>query len=56
MTPDEASNVYGYIKEEMDKRLPIFPYNFSMSDGLLYLDHSSDDTQKVLEKDIHSVV
>jgi len=56
MTPDEASNVYGYIKEEIDKRLPIFPYNFSMSDGLLYLDHLSDDNERVLEKDIHSMV
>lgn len=43
MTTDEASEVYGYVKEEIDKRLPIFPYNFSMSDGLLYLDHSSDN-------------
>ncbi|GJQ58164.1 MAG: hypothetical protein SCALA701_09650 [Candidatus Scalindua sp.] len=42
MKPEESSNVYEYIKSEIDKRLPIFPYNFSMSDGLLYLDHFSD--------------
>jgi len=54
MTPDEAGNVYGYIKEEIDKRLPIFPYNFSMSDGLLYLDHFLEDDQKVVVKDFHS--
>jgi anaerobic magnesium-protoporphyrin IX monomethyl ester cyclase len=41
MTPDEACNVYGHIKGEIDKRLPIFPYNFSMSDGLLYLDQKT---------------
>ena len=37
MTPEEASSIYEYVKTEIDKRLPIFPYNFSMSDGLLYL-------------------
>jgi hypothetical protein len=46
MTPDEASNIYRYVKEEIDKRLPMFPYNFSMSDGLLYLDHVSDDARQ----------
>lgn len=56
MTPDEACNVYEHIKREIDKRLPIFPYNFSMSDGLLYLDYFSDDNQKVLEKDTHSAI
>ncbi|MDR4506483.1 MAG: B12-binding domain-containing radical SAM protein [Candidatus Scalindua sp.] len=39
MPPEESSSVYEYIKSEIDKRLPIFPYNFSMSDGLLYLGH-----------------
>lgn len=43
MTPDEASDVYGHVKAEIDKSLPIFPYNFSMSDGLLYLDHHSEE-------------
>jgi hypothetical protein len=56
MTPDEASNVYGHIKEEIDKRLPIFPYNFSMSDGLLYLDNFLKDDQKVVVKEFHSEV
>lgn len=46
MTPDEASNIYRYVKEEIDKRLLMFPYNFSMSDGLLYLDHVSDDARQ----------
>ncbi|MCP5004125.1 MAG: radical SAM protein [Planctomycetes bacterium] len=40
MTPDESSQVYEEIKSEIDQRLPIFPYNFSMSDGLLYLGYS----------------
>lgn len=43
MTPEESSEVYEHIKSEIDKRLSIFPYNFSMSDGLLYLDHFSDE-------------
>jgi hypothetical protein len=51
MTPDEAGDVYGYVKEEIDKRLPIFPYNFSMSDGLLYLDNLLEEDQKILVKD-----
>jgi hypothetical protein len=38
MIPEEANSTYEYIKTEIDKRLPIFPYNFSMSDGLLYLE------------------
>lgn len=53
MTPDEACTVYGYVKEEIDKRLPIFPYNFSMSDGLLYLDRFSDEVHEVAEKGTH---
>ena len=43
MTPEESGEVYEYVRSEIDKRLSIFPYNFSMSDGLLYLDHSSDE-------------
>jgi hypothetical protein len=43
MTPEESGEVYEYIRSEIDKRLSIFPYNFSMSDGLLYLDHSFDE-------------
>ncbi len=46
MTPEESCEVYEHIKSEIDKRLSIFPYNFSMSDGLLYLDHFSDETDK----------
>ena len=43
MTPEESSQIYEHIKSEIDRRLPIFPYNFSMSDGLLYLDRFSDE-------------
>lgn len=43
MTPEESGEVYEYVRSEIDKRLSIFPYNFSMSDGLLYLDHSFDE-------------
>ena len=44
MTPDESSEVYEHVRSEIDKRLSIFPYNFSMSDGLLYLDHCPNET------------
>ena len=43
MTPEESGEVYEHVRSEIDNRLPIFPYNFSMSDGLLYLDHCSDE-------------
>jgi hypothetical protein len=56
MTPDEASNIYRYIKEEIDKKLPMFPYNFSMSDGLLYLDHFSEEGKEAVVKVTHSEV
>ena len=44
MTPEESCEVYEYVRSEIDKRLSIFPYNFSMSDGLLYLDNCPDET------------
>jgi virulence-associated protein VapD len=44
MTPEESGEVYEYVRSEIDKRLSIFPYNFSMSDGLLYLDHCPEET------------
>jgi len=43
MTPEESGEVYEHVRSEIDNRLSIFPYNFSMSDGLLYLDHCSDE-------------
>ena len=46
MTPEESGEVYEYVRSEIDKRLSIFPYNFSMSDGLLYLDHSFDEVSE----------
>ena len=44
MTPEESGEVYEHVRSEIDNMLSIFPYNFSMSDGLLYLDQSSDET------------
>ncbi|MCR4288913.1 MAG: B12-binding domain-containing radical SAM protein [Candidatus Scalindua sp.] len=44
MTLEESGEVYEYVRSEIDKRLSIFPYNFSMSDGLLYLDNCPDET------------
>ena len=46
MTPEESGEVYEYVRSEIDKKLSIFPYNFSMSDGLLYLDHSTDKVRE----------
>lgn len=46
MTPEESGEVYEHVRSEIDKRLSIFPYNFSMSDGLLYLDHSFDEVSE----------
>jgi hypothetical protein len=53
MAPEEATSVYEYVKTEIDKRLPIFPYNFSMSDGLLYLDRFSDGAHEAAERGTH---
>ena len=44
MTPEESGEVYEHVRSEIDNMLSIFPYNFSMSDGLLYLDQSLDET------------
>jgi hypothetical protein len=54
MAPEEATSVYENVKTEIDRRLPIFPYNFSMSDGLLYLDHISDKVHEASERGRHS--
>lgn len=55
MSHDEAGDIYSYIKGEIDKRLSIFPYNFSMSDGLLYLDHFSEEDRDFTIKDTHDI-
>ncbi|MEE9591581.1 MAG: radical SAM protein [Thermodesulfobacteriota bacterium] len=55
MSHDEASDIYSYIKGEIDKRLSIFPYNFSMPDGLLYLDHFSEEDHDFTIKDTHDI-
>jgi radical SAM superfamily enzyme YgiQ (UPF0313 family) len=56
MTPEESGEVYELVRSEIDKRLSIFPYNFSMSDGLLYLDHSldgvSESTLRVAQSEV----
>ncbi len=38
MSSEESREVYESVRSEIENKLPIFPYNFSMSDGLLYLD------------------
>jgi hypothetical protein len=56
MAPEEATSVYEHVKTEIDKRLPIFPYNFSMSDGLLYLERFSVGVHESAERGTHSEV
>jgi hypothetical protein len=56
MTPEEATSVYEHVRSEIDERLPIFPYNFSMSDGLLYLDRFSGGVHEAAERATHSEV
>jgi anaerobic magnesium-protoporphyrin IX monomethyl ester cyclase len=56
MTPDESREVYEQVRSEIDNKLPIFPYNFSMSDGLLYLGYTSDELSETVEHNTHSEV
>ncbi len=56
MTPQESSEVYEHVRSEIDKRLSIFPYNFSMSDGLLYLDHTPNKVHESSVRVTHSEV
>lgn len=37
MTPQEAEEVYGEVIQRINARIAPFPYNYSMSDGLLYI-------------------
>ena len=54
MTLEESREVYEYVRSEIDNKLPIFPYNFSMSDGLLYLARSSDKISEAAVRGTHS--
>ncbi len=56
MTPEESREVYESVRSEIDNKLSIFPYNFSMSDGLLYLGHSSDGKSEAEMRSAHSEV
>ena len=56
MTPEESGEVYEHVRSEIDKRLSIFPYNFSMSDGLLYLDYTPDKVNETAVRATHSEV
>ncbi len=39
MSPEEAEGIYHYVINRLSEQLCPFPYNYSMSDGLLYMDH-----------------
>ncbi len=37
MSPEEAGKMYHYVISQLSEKLCPFPYNYSMSDGLLYI-------------------
>lgn len=39
MSPEEAERMYHYAISQLSEKLCPFPYNYSMSDGLLYIIH-----------------
>lgn len=39
MSPEEAGRMYHYVISQLSEKLCPFPYNYSMSDGLLYIAH-----------------
>lgn len=39
MSPEEAEGMYDYVISRLSGELCPFPYNYSMSDGLLYITH-----------------
>ena len=46
MSPEEAENMYHYIIERLSENLCPFPYNYSLSDGLLYIARINDEMRK----------
>lgn len=40
MTPEESNRMYDYVIGKLSEELCPFPYNYSMSDGLLYITRS----------------
>ena len=46
MSPEEAENMYHYIIERLSAELCPFPYNYSLSDGLLYITRINDKMRK----------
>ena len=39
MPPEEAERMYNYVISRLSEELCPFPYNYSLSDGLLYITH-----------------
>ncbi|MEK7871633.1 MAG: radical SAM protein, partial [Nitrospirota bacterium] len=37
MNPEQADKIYSFIHAKINERVSPFPYNYSMSDGLLYI-------------------
>jgi len=42
MSPEEAERMYHYVISQLSEKLCPFPYNYSMSDGLLYITHNKE--------------
>ncbi|MBI5745699.1 MAG: radical SAM protein [Nitrospirae bacterium] len=42
MSPEQADRIYSFIHQKINERVSPFPYNYSMSDGLLYIAASRD--------------
>lgn len=43
MTPKEAEEVYNQVMDKVYDKVPPFPFNYSMSDGLLYIAKSKQE-------------
>ncbi|MBI2471954.1 MAG: radical SAM protein [Planctomycetes bacterium] len=56
MSPEEAENMYHYIIERLSEKLCPFPYNYSLSDGLLYITHIKQQNNNVSLKDTRKAV
>jgi hypothetical protein len=44
MSPEEAERMYHYVVSRLSEELCPFPYNYSLSDGLLYITHLKQRT------------
>ena len=48
MSPEEAEQLHATILNKVNSTISPFPYNYSMSDGFLYLERQAPDREKAL--------